>query len=261
MPLGRILTKEAVVIPRKLLLAAAALGLAVAEGLAFALWRRNAELPPVHHAMDSQANPAQDAPAAVALNGDGLDATLASLLRQSAKDDGERTSSFFKTLAGLARKHGLTLNDYDPTRDADEGYALRRGNYVVVVLRGDSHFIPGDDTQMLLLFNQRGDLLDSLSCAVNNRLTRHFVNHQGGFFTDAPQPPEPDGAQLVIRYQPDGDELSGNWSHSILHEGMNRSFAWGPGADWAKKGLCRVAFGEGKFAILFPKPKAPAARP
>ena len=252
---------------RKMILVAT-LWLVVAGGLGLALWRQHgARLVPIVGPANQEADLRDVLPSEPddALADDGLDPALASLLPQSAKGDGDRTSPFFTALAQLARKHGLTLDDYDPTRDADEGYALRRGDYVVVVLRGDSHCIPGDDTQTLLLCGRDGTLLDMLSCAVNNRLTRWVVNHKGVFRTEAPQPPEKDGAQFIIRYVPDGDELSGNWSHSVAHGGGEQFFAWGPGplspGEWASKGLCRVAVRGGKFAVLFPKLKESAGKP
>ena len=105
------------------------------------------------------------------------------------------------------------------------------------------------------------------SAAVSNRLTRFFVDHQGAFFTEAPRLPEKDGAQFVVRYLPEGEEFSENWSHEITYGGKSHCFAWteekqggAPSLDWASKGLCRIAIRDGKFAVLFPTLQEPAAK-
>jgi hypothetical protein len=192
---------------------------------------------------------------------------LTTLLREPARNDRQHKSPFFTALASLARKHGGDESDYVPEGivRVDEGFAAAVGaGRVAVVLRGDSGFMPGDDTQYLLLLDQEGRLLDRLSCSISNRLTRMFVE-SGDFRAEVSEAPQPDGAQLVLRYVPEkGGSVSGNWSHEITHRGKTYRFHWGqfywnqgrpgavPSVEWAAKGLCRVAVREGKFAVLFP---------
>ncbi len=190
------------------------------------------------------------------------DPVLTTLLREPARNDRQHKSPFFTALASLARKHGANESEYVPVGivRVDEGFAAAVGaGRVVVVLRGGSGFIPGEDTQYLLLLDQDGHLLDRLSCSISNRLTRMFVE-SGDFRSEVPEAPAPDGAHLVLRYVPEkGGSVSGNWSHEITHRGKTYHFHWDqgrpgtvPSADWAEKGLCRVAVREGTFAVLFP---------
>jgi hypothetical protein len=196
-----------------------------------------------------------------------LDLPVKTLLRESARNDAKHETRFFKTITALAQKHGSSLKEYlsgGSIRAVDEGYAVffREGEqkYVVAVLRGNSHVIPGDDSQYLLLLDHEGRVLDRLTCAINNRLTRMFVDYYGVFRTEVPDAAE-DGAQLIIRYIPEhGGSVAGNWSHGIAHGGKTRRYAWNqdfggsiPPSEWDKKGLCRVAIHDGKFAVLFPK--------
>jgi hypothetical protein len=124
---------------------------------------------------------------------DPLDPLLQALLKEPTQGDRGHQSRFFTTLLDLARKHGTSLLDAARTRSVDEGYAVRvgagRGQHVVAVLRGNDPFIPGNDTQYLLLLNAEGRLLDTLSCSINNRLTRMLVDHSGTFRTDVPKAP------------------------------------------------------------------------
>jgi hypothetical protein len=160
------------------------------------------------------------------------------------------------TLDAVARKNGLALKDYVPSRWDNEGYALWLGDYVVVVLRGWTHTIPGHDTQTHLLLDRGGRPLDRLSCSINSRLT-HM--EEGVFRTEAFRRPEADGARLVVRFIPnDGGKPSGHWSHSITCGGKEDWFGWddcgrrGAPLDWSL-GLCRLAVRDGKFDVLFPR--------
>jgi hypothetical protein len=182
------------------------------------------------------------------------------LLGTSAKDDREHHSDFFSTLESLAQKQGQSLEKLLESPFVDEGYAVRVNaddtNYVVAILRGNTPFIPGKDTQYLLLFDTKGRLLDRLSCSINNRLTRTLVNHTDNFCTDVSPLPKDDGAQLVIRY---AGSTSGNWSHEIAHAGRTFSYHWdqdGPtviaSRQLDRNGLCRVAIRNGRFSVLFP---------
>jgi hypothetical protein len=188
----------------------------------------------------------------------GLDPLLAALFNPT-RNDRDHTSPFFIALATLGQKHGLTLKDYDPSGVADQGHAFRFDANVVVVLRGWNHCIPGDDTQTLLLLGSDGKLLDRLSCSVNARLTRMFVDHKCGFRTFSLLRPDKDGAQLVIRFIPEDGGPPSGWTHHIVCAGKTYFFSWNseePGSirpieSW-KKGLCRVAVRNGKFEVLFP---------
>jgi len=235
---------------RKGLLLAAVACFLMALGIAVFVW---------HHRQKNEPGPV-----IASIPGRQLDSSLAVLLRESGKDDPDHRSHFFKLLAELAQKNGLGTKDYVPDRNIDEGYAVEievaRDIYVVAILRGEDHVIPGSDTQYLVLLNRSGRLLDKLSCAINNRLTRVYVDHNGIFRTDASAAGERDGAHLIVRYIPeDGGKVSGNWSHEITHAGKtttrswegNRSSAIWPGG-WDEAGLCRVAIRDGRFFVLFP---------
>jgi len=194
-----------------------------------------------------------------------MDPAVELLLRESAKDDVEHESPFFKALTALAEKHGLSRKEYFPGRWLDgpeDGYATRVGTsrnaHVVVVLRYAEKIIPGRDTQHLLLLNAGGKVLDRLSCDINNRLTTCLAD-PGRYFAEVTDSPQQDGAQLVIRYVPEkGGSIPGNWSHEITH-GATYSFHWGQAGrghirsdEWEEKGLCRVAIRDDKFAVIFP---------
>jgi hypothetical protein len=192
---------------------------------------------------------------------------LEPLLKESTSSGRGLAWRLVMSLWRLAREHGLhRLNGIIPGVHADEVYATGvqdgRDRYVVAILRGFGFNIPGKDSQHLLLLDRDGRLLDRLSCSINNRLTRMFVDH-GDFRTYVPEAPQQDGACLVIRYIPeDGGSVSGNWSHKITHRGTTNTYAWnddGPNAirsaDWARQGLCRVGIRNGKFVVLFPGPQ------
>src|SRR5262249_33539909 len=193
-----------------------------------------------------------------------LDPRLETMLRQPARDDRARKSGFFKALTELAKNHGRDLDELPCGRFIEEGRAVRfqagDATFVVAILRGDTHTIPGNDTQSLLLFDSNGSQLDKLFCSINSRLTKMFVE-SGMFCTDVPNDAEKDGAQLIVRYLPEkGGKVGGNWSHSITHQGMTTSYPWRrlnpdgpPIPDFEHQGLCRVAIRDGKFSIMFPK--------
>jgi len=189
-----------------------------------------------------------------------MDPKVRELLKESARGDEGHKSAFFATLSALAETKGWDA----PGQFTEEGRAVAaqdgRTGYVVVILGGWEHFIPGTDWQHLLLLDWDGRLLDRLSCGINCRLTRMFVNHKGVFLTDALGVPEKDGAQFIIRYVPEkGGAIAGNWEHDITHGGETYRFHWGQdrpdalrSAELARQGLCRVAVREGKFAVLYP---------
>jgi hypothetical protein len=191
-----------------------------------------------------------------------LHPALQVMLKQPVHKDDEQQSPFFRALAALVPKS-------EQFADADEGYAaaLRTGRdrLVVVVVRGSALCIPGDDTQSLLLFHPDGRLLDSLSCSINNRLTRMFVDHLWTFGTHVLEPADRDGACLVIRCSPPaGEVFGGNWSHDLTHGGRTWTYPWDPerpgaipSSEWVTKGLCRVAVRGNKFKCVFPDFKSP----
>lgn len=190
---------------------------------------------------------------------------LMALLIGPAKEDGEQHSVFFKSLSALARPQGFDLD-----RNVDEGYAVRvrsgQQRYVVAVLWGWGHYIPSWDTQYLLLFSPDGELLDTLSCSINCRLTRVFIKEISGTFrTDVLD--ADDDARLVLRYVPEpGGRIAGNFSHWVNHQGRSSAYPWEKGYGWGREnegflrtadmereGLCRVAIRDGRFSVLFPQ--------
>jgi hypothetical protein len=194
-----------------------------------------------------------------------FDPLVESLLRERATSDRERQPPFFKALTALAERHGSHQEEYIPEPGISEGRAAaikaQDTTYVAVVLRNIQPVIPGSDTQHLLLLTADGRPLDRVSCEINNRLTS-FYEPEGKFFTEVPEQPQCDEARLVIRYvPPQGEGISGNWSHDVIHGGATRTFHWDqsrpgaiPSAEWEEKGLCRVAVRGGKFAVVFPEP-------
>ncbi len=197
-----------------------------------------------------------------------LDPLVMTLLQEPARNDPDHKSSFFTALEALAKKHGVNPIEYwgKAFTSPDEGYAIRIGAgadlRVIAILRGDDSFIPGQDTQFLLLLDTEGRLLDWLTCSVSNRLTRWVVGETSVFRTDVAAIGEDDQAQLVIRFIPEDGSVSGNWSHDITHAGRTTTWVWAQhdptsirSAEWDKKGLCRLAVREGKFSVLFPKVK------
>jgi hypothetical protein len=199
---------------------------------------------------------------------------LVALLAGPAKADENHRSVFFRALSALAGPQGFTLDrqfvagDAAPIRQVDEGYAVRvrsgRDRYVVAVLRGWDGYIPGHDTQYLLLFSPDGELLDTLSCSINARLTRMAV--ESGIFRTDVLDPETD-VRLVHRYVPEpGGRIAGNWSHAVAHRDETRTYVWERAYHWEevgqevlrtadmdREGLCRAAVQDGKFAVLFPR--------
>ena len=162
-----------------------------------------------------------------------IDPSLDVLLHESAKEDWEQKSKFFMALKTLVRKSGLEPEDSCLKEDgitAENGYAIRvkQGSsfYVVVILRGDTHFMPGVDRQDLLLLDRDGRPLDHVSCGINSRFTQWVVGDKDKYRTDIHDPPASDGAQLVIRY---GLENSGDVPeqfHNQLTHGRTKCFFW-----------------------------------
>jgi hypothetical protein len=199
---------------------------------------------------------------------------LVALLAGPAEKDGEHRSVFFRALSALAGPQGFTLDrhvvegDTVQIRHVDEGYAVRvrsgRRRYVVAVLRGWDGYIPGSDTQYLLLFSPDGELLDTLSCSINARLTRMAVE-SGTFHTDVldadedgpPRPPlrpaagGADRGQLVPRGDLPCETRRYVWERAYHGEEMGQEAL--RTADMEREGLCRAAIRDGKFAVLFPR--------
>ncbi len=176
---------------------------------------------------------------------------LGNLWKESTVKDRDLLWRLFTALSALARNHGLNPVDaIIPGVRPDEVSIATFQDGRVVILRGWDHFIPGKDTQHLLLLDRKGRCLDRLSCSINARLTRMVVGSSDSFRTDVLAAPEADGAWLVIRYS---RGVSGNFSHQVTHEGKTHSYHWGQ--DGPKAGLCRVGIRDGKFDVLFPGPQ------
>jgi hypothetical protein len=210
-----------------------------------------------------ESEPASDADSPAPYNGldpkyDPSDPPLKRLLHCSAKHDMRHTTRFFTALSAVFLQNKAPLTDVDPAWGIDEGYAVSVNDglkdYIVVILRGWTHTIPGDDTQYLFLLSPDGKILDRLSCAVNSRLTRESGTFTGSLRTELVHKHGSDGADLIVRYAPPNREgISGNWCHTVVCRGFVHSYPWNEEPnDFEKKGLCRVALREGKFVMLFP---------
>jgi hypothetical protein len=190
-----------------------------------------------------------------------VDPALEVMLREPAQGDRRHRQRFFTALASLAKKHQAKPEVYliGDSFVAD-GFAVRIGaDFVVAVLREDIPVLPGEDRQHLLLLDRHGKVLDHLSCAINNRLTKMAAN-SGIFRTEMADTAVPDEARLVVRYLPEiGGRIAGNWSHEIVLAGERYTYSWDQdrpdsirSAEWEKKGLCRVAIRGGRFSVAFP---------
>jgi hypothetical protein len=106
-------------------------------------------------------------------------------------------SPFLSALADLAEAQGL--DPYDYLRDRSYGRLARfnRGRavelpsggrtFVVVILEIKSPISPGGNVEQLVLLDTSGRILDKFACA-----------HPGSLSTEVRNPPDADGAQLVI---------------------------------------------------------------
>lgn len=190
------------------------------------------------------------------------DPPLTRILHCATRNDHNRTSRFFTALSAVFRKNSLPLTDQQPGWGIDAGYAVTisqgEHNYVVVVLRGWGHMIPGDDSQYLYLFASDGTFLDQISCAIDADLTRNSMAKIGNFHTDIARKTQSDGARLIVRYHPpDGRSISGPWTHRIVYHGIMKSVHCQvdepdgmPLAEFEQQGLCRIAIKDGKFVLL-----------
>jgi hypothetical protein len=190
------------------------------------------------------------------------DPPLTRILHCATRNDHKRTSRFFNALSAVFRKNLLPLTDQEPGWGIDAGYAVPISagsqNYVVVVLRGWGRMIPGDDSQYLYLFASDGTFLDRFSCSIDADLTRNSTAKIGNFHTSIPRKPESDGAGLIVRYHPpDGQSISGQWTHRIVYHGIMKTVHWQvdepdgmPLAVFEQEGLCRLAIKNGKFVLL-----------
>ncbi len=177
-------------------------------------------------------------------------------------------SPFFRALETLWGRGGARPADrfWSEYAFADEGYATPLGGYVLVVVRADSCFIPGTDTQHLLLLDRAGRVLDTLSCSVSNRITypryddivsgkvhlpteaaaNGLVTWQEGprpgtdFHVDVLHGPEPDGAQVAIRLDPRMGGRLERWEHTVTHRGSTARYPWVGGFVSFPKGMVGV---------------------
>jgi hypothetical protein len=186
---------------------------------------------------------------------------VASLL--DLEGEGQALSQFMNQLEGLAKSQGWHAQFLQCHKFTDGARAqlLGRGQtqYVLVVLKSCSPFIPGRDVQTLILLDNKGNLLDHLACDIGNRL-------HGKFHTVVAEKPERDGAELVIGL--DGESARGNFAHHIRHDGSKADFYWGhydwpanQPTKWDARGLCRIAIQGAKFKVLFPKQGDSEPRP
>ena len=186
---------------------------------------------------------------------------VASLL--DLKGEAQALPQFMNQLEGLAKSQGWHAQFLQCHKFTVEGRAmlLRRGQtqYVLVVLKSCSPVRPGRDAQMLILLDNKGNLLDNLACDISNRI-------HGKFHTVVAEKPERDGAELVIGL--DGESARGNFSHHIRHDDSNADFHCGhydwprnQPTKWDARGLCRIAIQGAKFKVLFPKQGDSEPRP
>src|SRR5258708_10006545 len=160
---------------------------------------------------------------------DSLDHGLQMLLDEPAIDDPEHKSTFFRTLAAIAKNNNQALQDYIPDWDyADEGYAfILEQRYVVVVVRGWIHCIPGEVTQTLVLLDNSGRILDSIRCTISSRLVGESMD--GSLLTELTGSTDQDDGTLAIRYLPARSEAwRGDWSHDVTYQGRIYTFPWQP---------------------------------
>lgn len=125
--------------------------------------------------------------------------------------------------------------------------------FTLIVLGGKGLTLPGEDVQVLGLFDRQGRTRDLLDCRVSNRVTGGGVR----FHTVVRPEPEADGTRAVVRI--DGVSASGNFEHSIGHGGRVKRYYWGDAhlpagrpTKWDLGGLCRVAIRADGFRIIFP---------
>jgi hypothetical protein len=130
---------------------------------------------------------------------------------------------------------------------------------VIIHLRADTGYIPGEVSRIFLLLDKKGRCMDQIACTISNRL--------GGeqFRAFAHEKALPDGARLVVRL--DGPSMRGS-SHSIKHNGLETTFYWGnddlPEGEptkWNIRGLMRFTVKDRKFQVLFPTDKDNTERP
>jgi hypothetical protein len=109
----------------------------------------------------------------------------------------DHDSPFLKALADLAKAQGLDPHEYLRCRIGDRFVRFNRGRavelpsggrtFVVVILESLSPISPGRDAELLVLLDNNGRILDKFGC-----------DHYGTLSTEIRNPPDADGAQLVI---------------------------------------------------------------
>jgi len=115
-----------------------------------------------------------------------------------------------------------------------------------VVLIVQPLLIGGEDRQTLLL-DQRGHLLDTLSCYIGQ-------GSSGSQETEVAHDSEDDGATLVIRSADSDHDLTTWITHGADPE---RSAFDVEFPEWKRKGLCRLAVQNGRFEVLWPPLREP----
>jgi hypothetical protein len=177
----------------------------------------------------------------------------------------EQGSPFFRALEDLARQQGMDPREYivydtgEPARAGrasailNQGRAVEiptdRGRFVVAILGTLCVSIPGVMAHQVVLIDQQGQILDEVGCGINSRY--------GALATDVKNPPEGDGAQLVIRFVSNYGPRSTwhNW-HTLTYQGQAYTFREDEHDEpsvWDTNGLCRIGVRKGKFVVLFPR--------
>lgn len=175
-------------------------------------------------------------------------------------DFNAKTQQGVQKLASLALAQGLDPEDFTAFRKQG-GFAVFSGGtfsrqiktadteHLLVVQIVEPISIPGTSAEQLVLLSSGGRILDRLQCHMNSRYGRivHEILEQ----------PEPDGTQIVLRFQPRTSSWWHNW-HTISHQGAIETFRDKEieGRDeWDEKGLVRIAIRDDQFTVLFPKIK------
>lgn len=108
--------------------------------------------------------------------------------------------------------------------------------------------------QQIVLLTAKGEIVDRVQCDINSRYGRTK--------TEILPKPDPDGAQIIIRFAgyklPSGKETWWHNLHTIVHDGKSRTY-YQQNTDkpdiWAEKGLCRIKIADRKFVVVFPDPR------
>jgi len=122
-------------------------------------------------------------------------------------------------------------------------------NDIVVIFQEMSANQPDSSWYWLRLVDQSGKTLDKVVVPAIERESCSTCN--------VAEPPEPDGAQLMIRTSvPEESKSAANVRYEICCY-SKQHFGEVPRADYERLGLCRIAVQDHKFKVLFPKIESP----